>query len=330
MGANERTIAPSARARVSSGRRNRVNNQQGFTLVELLIVIVVLGVLAGIVVFALGGFTAQAAVAACNSDASAVETAVTAYNTENPSGTATAALLTNNPPVAGAVTYLHSMPSSPDYSITLVNGAVMIAAPASATPVAYGTAGACSNAGTGGGGGGEQADVQAPTTTSTTAVPAPTTTSTTAAPATTTTTAPPATTTTTTTAPASNGVTATPTTNTYGGYGGQDILALSNTKAITSLTITINVAQTTGVTPNGGYNSFPGGIATTTYGTGSGSGTLTSTYVLNSGQSIPAGSPSGSFAAQYGGTGSARVQTGDTWTVVSTSNGVTSTLSGHF
>jgi hypothetical protein len=89
------------------------------------------------------------------------------------------------------------------------------------------------------------------------------------------------------------------------------------------MTITINVAQTTGVSANGGYNSFPGGIASTSYG-------LTSTYVLNSGQNIPAASPSGSFAAQYGGTGSARVQTGDTWTVVSVSNGVTSTLSGHF
>ena len=301
MPANKRTIAPSWQAKAARGRRDRAAKQQGFTLVELLIVIVVLGVLAGIVVFALGGFTAQAAVAACNSDASTVETAVTAYNTENPPGTATAALLTNTPPVAGAVTYLHSWPSSPDYSITLVNGVVMIAAPASATPVAYGTSGACSGAGTGGGGGGVQADVQAPTTTSTTAAPA--TTTTTVAPATTTTTVAP--TTTTTTAPASNGVTATPTTNTYGGYGGQDILSLSNTKAITALTITIKVAQTTGVTPNGGYNSFPGGIATTTYGTGSGSGTLTSTYVLNSGQSIPAASPSGSFAAQYAGTGSA-------------------------
>jgi len=108
------------------------------------------------------------------------------------------------------------------------------------------------------------------------------------------------------------------------------ILTLRNTKAITALTITIKVAQTTGVTPNGGYNRFPGGIATTRYGSGSGSGTLTSTYVLNAGRNIPANSRSGSFAAQYRGTGSARVQTGDTWTVVSTSNGVTSTLSGHF
>ena len=316
MGSNNSVVSPAWPSRVPSRQRKGAEPEQGFTLVELLIVVVVLGVLAGIVVFALGGVSAQAAVAACNADATSVETAVTAYNTENPSGTATAALLTNTPPVAGAVTYLHAMPSSPDYAITLVNGVVMIAAPASATPVAYGTAGACSGAGSGGGGD-APADVPAPTTT------------TTAAPSTTTTTAAPATTTT-TTAPVSNGVTATPSTNTYGGYGGQDIITVSNTKAITALTITIDVAQTTGVTPNGGYNSFPGGISTTTYGTGSGSGTLTSTYVLNSGQSVPIGSPSGSFAAQYAGTGSVRVQTGDTWSVVSTSNGVTSTLSGHF
>lgn len=286
-------------------RRKKGGDEQGFTLVELLIVIVVLGILAGIVIFALGSTSAQAAVAACNADATSVETAVTAYNVENPSGTATAALLTNTPPVAGALTYLHSMPNSPDYSITLVNGAVMIAAPTSATAVPYGTAGVCDNAGA------------SPTTTTSTAAAAAgggvTTTSTTA----------PAPTTTTTTAPVSNGVTVTPSTNTYNGYGGQDILTVSNTSAITTLSITINVAQTTGVSANGGYNSFPGGIAQTSYG-------LTSTYVLNSNQSIPAASPSGSFAAQYVGTGSARVQTGDTWTVVSKSNGVTSTLSGHF
>jgi Tfp pilus assembly protein PilE len=296
---------------------------------ELLIVIVVLGILAGIVIFALGSTSAQAAQAACNADAHTVETAVEAYNVENAQSDASSnvtqtALVTGD---AKGITYLHSWPNSPDYTISIANGMVMIAAPSSATPVAYGTSGACSQAGApastttttavGDAGGG--------VTTTTTTAPAPTTT-TTAAPTTTTTT--PAPTTTTTTAPASNGVTAVTSTQTYGGYGGQDILTVSNTRAITALTITINVAKTTGVTPNGGYNSFPGGIATATYGTGS--GPFTSTYVLNSGQSIPAGSPSGSFVAQYAGTGSARVQTGDTWTVVSTSNGVRSTLSGHF
>src|ERR1700722_4658350 len=51
----------------------------GFTLIELLIVIVVLGILAATVIFALSGVTGQSAQAACNSDAKTVETAVQAF-----------------------------------------------------------------------------------------------------------------------------------------------------------------------------------------------------------------------------------------------------------
>jgi Tfp pilus assembly protein PilE len=292
---------------------------------ELLIVVVVLGILAGIVIFALGSVTAQSAAAACNADAASVETAVSAYNAETGgSPTATPALLTT-----GTISYLHSMPSSPDYAITInSSGTVMIAAPQSATPVPYGTANACSNAGSSG----STTTTTAPTTTTsapTTTSTAPTTTSTTAAPTTTTTAPPATTTTTTTTTPTSNGVTATPSVLSWSGYGGQDILTLSNPKSITSLTITIDVAQTTGVTYTSGWNSFPGGAGTQTYNNAGGS-YITYTYVLNSGQTIPAGYSNGQLAGQYGGTGSARVTTGDTWSVVSTSGGVTSILNGHF
>jgi general secretion pathway protein G len=56
----------------------------GFTLIELLIVIVVLGILAAIVVFALSGVTAKSTTAACQSDAKTVGVAVAALQAENP------------------------------------------------------------------------------------------------------------------------------------------------------------------------------------------------------------------------------------------------------
>ncbi len=59
--------------------RKRTRDERGFSLIELLVVIVVLGVLAGIVVFALGGTSSSASVAACQTDAQSVEQAVLDY-----------------------------------------------------------------------------------------------------------------------------------------------------------------------------------------------------------------------------------------------------------
>src|SRR5947209_1737395 len=56
-----------------------MKTERGFTLIELLIVIVELGILAGIVTFAVGSFRDSAQTAACSADAHQLATANGAY-----------------------------------------------------------------------------------------------------------------------------------------------------------------------------------------------------------------------------------------------------------
>jgi prepilin-type N-terminal cleavage/methylation domain-containing protein len=67
--------------------------ERGFTLVELLIVIVILGILAGIVVFAVGNLTSSAQKNACSTEKSTIITADEAYKAQNGSYTNTAGLV---------------------------------------------------------------------------------------------------------------------------------------------------------------------------------------------------------------------------------------------
>ncbi len=62
-----------------------MNNKQdkGFTLVELLIVIVILGILATVTVFAVRGITTRGQENACAVDKRTAETAIEAYFAEN-------------------------------------------------------------------------------------------------------------------------------------------------------------------------------------------------------------------------------------------------------
>ncbi|MGA8297302.1 MAG: prepilin-type N-terminal cleavage/methylation domain-containing protein [Acidimicrobiales bacterium] len=84
----------------------------GFTLIELLIVVLILGILAAIVAFAVGAFTSTSAVAACNTDAKTVESAVAAYEATNTGQIPTSADLTST---AKGGPYIHNWPSNSSY-----------------------------------------------------------------------------------------------------------------------------------------------------------------------------------------------------------------------
>ena len=169
-----------------SGNRGAggINLGFGFNLIGLLFVVVILGISAAVMVSSFGGSTPlktsgttplktsvttpgttpgptpetatetttgnisaiaqQSAAVACESDAAEVETAIQEYSAVNgvASTVVTPTLLTSGPSPD-----LASFPSSPDYTISIVSGVVMIAAPKTSAPVAYGTSGACAKAG---------------------------------------------------------------------------------------------------------------------------------------------------------------------------------------
>ena len=106
-------------------RGEELDMEAGFTLIELLIVIVVLGILAATVIFALTGVTGQSAVAACNSDAKTYEIAVAAYqnspdNASNSLPGNTDALTAN----ANGGPYLHASANNSAYVVAITGDSV--------------------------------------------------------------------------------------------------------------------------------------------------------------------------------------------------------------
>ena len=98
-------IATSAELRL--GLRIGLRTDGGFTLLELLIVMAVLGILAGIVVFSLQGVGSSATVAACQADFATTTEAVTAYQAQMggyPGGSGSATVTDSDPGTAPAFT----------------------------------------------------------------------------------------------------------------------------------------------------------------------------------------------------------------------------------
>jgi general secretion pathway protein G len=70
---------------MTASARRHAAKESGFTLVELLIVVVILGILAGITVFAVSNFTSNGVDSACQADYKTVQVAMESFKAEESS-----------------------------------------------------------------------------------------------------------------------------------------------------------------------------------------------------------------------------------------------------
>jgi general secretion pathway protein G len=100
----------------------------GFTMIEILIVIVVLGILAAVVIFALGDITGKTAVASCQADGATVASAIAAFNAQNAGVTVTQTALLTRTTANEMNPYIQSWPSNlPHYGFWIGTGTIGVA-----------------------------------------------------------------------------------------------------------------------------------------------------------------------------------------------------------
>ena len=107
---------------------------KGFTLVELLIVIVILGILATVTVFAVRGITDQGQQSACKADQKTLEVAVEAFIAQNGSvGTGVKAVNEANLVTAGLLVSAspsYDVGGTPAFAVTATTGGKCVTPPA--------------------------------------------------------------------------------------------------------------------------------------------------------------------------------------------------------
>jgi len=117
-------------------RQRDAGEINGFTLIELLIVIVVLGILAAVVIFALGGVTGKSAKAACQADGATLSTAISALKAQDPAATINSANLQGTSTITGGP-YIQSWPNNPNHYAFSFTAGVLQVTPKGGTKVAY-------------------------------------------------------------------------------------------------------------------------------------------------------------------------------------------------
>ena len=90
-------------------KRRLGDSQDGFTLIELLVVITILGILAAVVVFSVGGIGDKGQDSACKADFATIQTAEEAYYAKNNTYGTEGQLVAGPPKVLSSLSVLHSI-----------------------------------------------------------------------------------------------------------------------------------------------------------------------------------------------------------------------------